>query len=156
MALTDLFTQIANSIRSKDGTTEPIVANNFPQRILDIPSGGSDNGLFFQEYSSASDINIYSSTLNIDLNANDVEWLIMFPMQSDAKAQYSFPGAVYIPGIFGRTDRTAYNVKEFSTMGCGSGTDLTVSNGVLSIRRSSNNAYVMAGVQYGIVGKEHQ
>ena len=40
MALTDFFTQIANSIRSKDGTTEPIVATDFPQRILDIPSGG--------------------------------------------------------------------------------------------------------------------
>ena len=44
MALTDFFTQIANSIRSKDGTTEPIVATDFPQRILDIPSGSG--GLF--------------------------------------------------------------------------------------------------------------
>ena len=42
MALTDFLTQIADSIRSKDGTTEPIVATDFPQRILDIPSGGSD------------------------------------------------------------------------------------------------------------------
>ena len=40
MALTDFLTQIANSIRSKDGTTEPILATDFPQRILDIPSGG--------------------------------------------------------------------------------------------------------------------
>ena len=40
MALTDFLTQIANAIRSKDGTTEPIVATDFPQRILDIPSGG--------------------------------------------------------------------------------------------------------------------
>ena len=39
MALTDLLTQIADSIRSKDGTTEPIPAMDFPQRILDIPSG---------------------------------------------------------------------------------------------------------------------
>ena len=38
MSLTDFFTQIANAIRSKDGTTEPIVATDFPQRILDIPS----------------------------------------------------------------------------------------------------------------------
>lgn len=42
MALTDFLTQIADSIRSKDGTTEPIVATDFPQRILNIPSGGSD------------------------------------------------------------------------------------------------------------------
>lgn len=40
MALTDFLTQIADSIRSKDGTTDPIVATDFPQRILDIPSGG--------------------------------------------------------------------------------------------------------------------
>ena len=43
MALTDFLTQIADSIRSKDGTTEPIIANNFPQRILDIPSGGGSD-----------------------------------------------------------------------------------------------------------------
>lgn len=41
MALTDFFTQIADSIRSKDGTTDAIIATDFPQRILDIPSGGS-------------------------------------------------------------------------------------------------------------------
>lgn len=40
MALTDFLTQIADSIRSKDGTTDLIVAADFPQRILDIPSGG--------------------------------------------------------------------------------------------------------------------
>lgn len=41
MALTDFLTQIANSIRSKDGTSDAIVATDFPQRILNIPSGGS-------------------------------------------------------------------------------------------------------------------
>ena len=40
MALTDFLTQIANSIRSKDGTTEPILAAEFPQRIMNIPRGG--------------------------------------------------------------------------------------------------------------------
>ena len=41
MALTDLLTQIADSIRSKDGTTDTIKATDFPQRILDIQSVGS-------------------------------------------------------------------------------------------------------------------
>ena len=41
MALTDFLTQIADSIRSKDGSVEVIKATDFPQRILDIPSGGS-------------------------------------------------------------------------------------------------------------------
>ena len=40
MALTDFLTQIADSIRSKDGTTDAIKATDFPQRILGIPSGG--------------------------------------------------------------------------------------------------------------------
>lgn len=43
MALTDFLTQIADAIRSKDGTTEPIVATDFPKRILDIPSGGGSS-----------------------------------------------------------------------------------------------------------------
>lgn len=36
MVLTELFTNIANAIRSKDGTTKPIIASEFPQRILSI------------------------------------------------------------------------------------------------------------------------
>lgn len=40
MALTDFLTQIADSIRSKDGTTDTIKATDFPQRILNITSGG--------------------------------------------------------------------------------------------------------------------
>lgn len=40
MALTDFLTQIADAIRSKDGTSDAIVATDFPQRILNIPSGG--------------------------------------------------------------------------------------------------------------------
>lgn len=48
MALTDLFTQIANSIRSKDGSTDPIKAADFPKRISDIPVNKvSQSGLNF-------------------------------------------------------------------------------------------------------------
>lgn len=38
MALEDLFTGIAGAIRQKDGTSGTIVANDFPSRILAIPS----------------------------------------------------------------------------------------------------------------------
>ena len=34
--LTNLFTNIANSIRAKGGTTETITANNFPEAISNI------------------------------------------------------------------------------------------------------------------------
>ncbi len=40
MTLTELFTQIANAIREKKGTTESIVAENFPEEIESIESGG--------------------------------------------------------------------------------------------------------------------
>ena len=43
MALTDFLTQIADAIRSKDGTSDAIVATDFPQRILNIPSGGGSD-----------------------------------------------------------------------------------------------------------------
>lgn len=39
MALTDLFNDIADAIREKDGTTAEIVANTFPDRIRAIPTG---------------------------------------------------------------------------------------------------------------------
>ena len=42
MDITSLLSQIADSIRSKDGTTELIYAQYMPQRILDIPTSGSE------------------------------------------------------------------------------------------------------------------
>ena len=39
MALADLFGGIADAIRAKDGTTAPITASTFPQRIRAIPTG---------------------------------------------------------------------------------------------------------------------
>lgn len=40
MALANLFNDIADAIREKDGTTSKIVANTFPARILAIPDSG--------------------------------------------------------------------------------------------------------------------
>lgn len=40
MSLQTLFTEIADAIRAKDGTTGTIPANTFPARIQAIPSGG--------------------------------------------------------------------------------------------------------------------
>lgn len=44
MALTDLFSGIANAIREKDGTTGAIVANDFPARIQAIPTAQQADG----------------------------------------------------------------------------------------------------------------
>ena len=39
--LTSLFTDIANAIRNKTGSTGTIVADNFPAAIANIPTGGT-------------------------------------------------------------------------------------------------------------------
>lgn len=66
MALTDLFTNIANAIRTKDGTTELIIANDFPTRILNIPSGGTSDNFATGTFTVAVDVRIawnqYSSS----------------------------------------------------------------------------------------------
>lgn len=66
MALTDLFTNIANAIRTKDETTELIVANDFPTRILNIPSGGTSDNFATGTFTVAEDVKItwnqYSSS----------------------------------------------------------------------------------------------
>lgn len=48
MALTDFLSDIADAIRTKEGTTEPITATDFRQRILNIPVNKvSQSGLNF-------------------------------------------------------------------------------------------------------------
>ena len=64
MALTDFLTQIADSIRSKDGTTDVIKATDFPQRILDIPSGDGGDLPFditAGSFTLSEDYNIYTA-----------------------------------------------------------------------------------------------
>lgn len=41
MTLTELFTNIANAIRAKTGSTEPIIAEDFPSAIEAIPVGST-------------------------------------------------------------------------------------------------------------------
>ncbi len=45
MELKPLFQDLANAIREKDGTAEPIVASTFPARVRAIPAGGLPEGL---------------------------------------------------------------------------------------------------------------
>jgi len=48
--VTDLFTDIADAIRSKTGESVPIVADNFPDAILNIPGGnGTSDGSVYQD-----------------------------------------------------------------------------------------------------------
>ena len=43
--LQDFLTDVANAIRTKTGTTQPINAQNFSTEILNIPTGGGGNTL---------------------------------------------------------------------------------------------------------------
>ena len=95
MALTDFLTQIADSIRSKDGTTEPIVATDFPQRILDIPSGGSElpSNIKMGTFTVAEDT-IETITIPHGLGTTPIHAFI-FPDNADViinKLGYSFLG----------------------------------------------------------------
>lgn len=55
MSLSTLFTGIADAIREKDGSTEPIVANDFPARIQAIPTGS-------QPGTPLDPVQVYNST----------------------------------------------------------------------------------------------
>lgn len=59
MSLTTLFTDIADAIRSKDGTTDAIVATDFPAKIAAIPSGSGGGGIVTE---SLDPVEVYNST----------------------------------------------------------------------------------------------
>lgn len=65
--LTELFTNIADSIRAKDGTTDVITASDFPNKI-DALSIGKDFG--------GSNLNLYIATNGEDSKASEQETLI--------------------------------------------------------------------------------
>jgi hypothetical protein len=54
------FTAIANAIRAKDGTTAPIIGNDFAARVLAIPGGG---GTLMQLDSAVMDMSTRIVTL---------------------------------------------------------------------------------------------
>lgn len=102
MALTDFLTQIADSIRSKDGTTDPIVANDFPQRILNIPSGGGSDlpdNIKTGTFTVAEDT-IETITIPHGLGATPVIVLILpdNPEYAIGKIPYAVLGGISVSG----------------------------------------------------------
>lgn len=64
MTLTELFTNIANAIRAKTGSTEPIIAEDFPSAIEAIPVGSTidlDEEIATQEEKIASQDELIAS-----------------------------------------------------------------------------------------------
>ena len=88
MALTNFLTQIADSIRSKDGTTDKIPATEFPQRILAIPSGGGSESAFdvvTGEFILSDDHDLYvdGAENNFIINHNIGKIPFMFYLYAD-------------------------------------------------------------------------
>lgn len=61
MSLRELFLNIANAIRQKDGSQEPIAASTFPERIMAIQAGSTPKTVSI----SFSSSNMYTYTAEI-------------------------------------------------------------------------------------------
>lgn len=71
----DRFAEIANAIREKDGTTEPILATDFATRILEIPSGSGET-----DYTTMQELfNIMLTVPKIDVDINEFEMGVDYP-----------------------------------------------------------------------------
>ncbi len=140
MALTDFLTQIADSIRSKDGTTEPIVATDFPQRILDIPSGGSElpstikTGTFTVAEDTTDTITIPhglgSAPVQVSIFPENAEYVI-------GNIAYSFLGGdIIMPYVIVtvNTKALAYKASVFSINCDETNITITNSNGMYMFR----------------------
>ena len=61
MTLTQLFTAIANAIRGKTGSSDTIVAEDFPDEIADIPTGIIPTGTISITQNGTVDVSNYAS-----------------------------------------------------------------------------------------------
>lgn len=137
-----------------------ILAENIKEgvQILDVigtlsGGGGESNGLHFNEFSAVTSVNLNGTPVNISLDCDDVDWLIMFPLQGSGASQYACGGGLYMKDVFGMLSRTSYGTSAFSSLGASYGGEMIVENGVLTISKSQN-CYVNGGDLYGIVYKE--
>lgn len=74
--LNDFLTDIANSIRTKTGTTEQINAQNFSDKILSIQTGGENtlkNLLDVTKSAAFLCSNVYRESLDGLIQYNDTE-----------------------------------------------------------------------------------
>ena len=90
--LTGLFTNIANSIRAKDGTSNPIAAINFADRINAIPTGGSFDmaSLNYVEIAAPSAYSDYSTLPDLTPYVDDFSKIVAMYWCGDIR------GSVYV------------------------------------------------------------
>lgn len=150
------LTDIADAIRGQYGETDKIAVTDFAEAIANIEGGGGSNGLFYQEFQHVgSAINLNGEALLIPLDVDDVEFLIIFPLNNGTSGQYLMTGGIYIPSIFGALDRTSYGSYVMSTIGARSGSEIQVNKGMLRLAKGQN-VYIQSDVTYGIIGKARE
>ena len=146
MILTDFLTQIANSIRSKDGTTEPILASEFPQRILDISSGGLElptsvkTGTFTVSQDSTEPLVVPHGLTNFSSVA-----CVIFPDNIEyavGKIPYAILGGFDISGEKIVTSNTSKITSKYNPA------SIAVDNENITITPSGTTYKIIAGIVY--------
>ena len=94
--LVNLYRDVANAIRSKDGTSAPITPSDFAQRILNIPTGGGESQEWM-EY-SIHDLLKNSYTIDDSLLLNYNTWYL-YNYEAKTIIQQELPSKVDITTI---------------------------------------------------------
>ena len=146
MVLTDFLTQVADSIRSKDGTTEPILASGFPQRILGISSGGVElptsvkTGTFTVSQDSTEPLVVQHGLTNFSSIA-----CVIFPDNIEyavGKIPYAILGGFDVSEVKIITTKTSTITNKYYVA------TFTVDNENITITPSGTTFKIIAGIVY--------
>ena len=100
--LTDLFTAIADSIRTKTGSSDKIIADNFPTVIAEMSVGGSGAYLWTRN-GMADSASIYATsgtctltTPDASIPSSEIEYSASEPVYDQEKRTYLMPNSTKI------------------------------------------------------------
>lgn len=117
MTLTELFTNIANAIREKKGTTESIVAENFPSEIESISGGEKTvlpDGIKFKE-STFSSIDLSNADTSNITDMSNMFYSCTSLTSMDLGSNFKTSNVTTIQHMFnGCTSLTSVNFNNFN------------------------------------------
>lgn len=147
MALTDYLASIADAIRAKNGSTGKIDARDFPQRILDIPSGDSSQLPPFIETGTFAFEEDTSGPVTIVLSGEPIDFLYRADeiCNADNIKILSTVGA----SALGRKETLVTNNAHAITFGVySSGFALNIEGNIVTLTSRSNGYPFRAGLTY--------